>query len=540
MENSVSLILVNARVLTLDPLTPRAEAVAIAGEQIVAVGDAAHVLALRGVRTELVDCRGLPLIPGLNDAHTHVLATAASLSGLDCSPPGMDSVGKLLAALRNKAATRPPGRWLRGYGLDPGALREGRYPTREELDAAAPDYPVRLEHSSGHAALLNSLGLAQAGINAETPDPPDGVIERDEKGEPTGLLLEMGSYLRQRLGRTRSTEQIRSEVAHLSETLLRYGITSVQDAGPDNGTAQWETFQRLTVGHIFQPRVTMMAGIGRLHEVTEAGLGSGGDDDRLRLGHAKVILTCTTGQLMPAPENLAELALAARELGFPIAVHAIEQEAVEAVIRVVELMNLTDDGAGESAPGPKVHLPAKNRIEHCSECPPQLMKALAHSGAMVVTQPGFIYWRGDGYLERVQPELLPHLYATGKMTKLQIPLAFGSDSPVVAPNPWPGIYAAITGKTRTGQQFPRSGVGKNSSTNGNDGMTLVEALTAHTLAGAKSEGMGSRKGMLRPGMLADLALLNRPLAELQGSEILNAGSRMTIVAGKVVWRDGEI
>ena len=123
-----------------------------------------------------------------------------------------------------------------------------------------PDHPVRLEHSSGHATLLNSRGLAAAGISAETPDPPDGVIERDEEGVPTGLLLEMGGHLRERLGRTRSPEELVAGVSHLSETLLSYGITSVQDAGPNNGTDQWETFQSLTSGQVFQPRVTMMAG----------------------------------------------------------------------------------------------------------------------------------------------------------------------------------------------------------------------------------------------------------------------------------------
>ena len=540
MENTVSRILVNARALTLDPLKPSAEAVAIAGERIVAVGSNVHVSRLRGAKAETIDCKGLPLIPGINDAHTHVLAAAASLSGLDCRPPGTDSVAELLVALGNRAAGLPPGRWIRGYGLEPGALREERYPTRRELDAVAPDHPVRLEHSSGHATLLNSRGLAAAGISAETPDPPDGVIERDEKGVPTGLLLEMGGHLRERLGRTRSPEELAAGVSHLSETLLSYGITSVQDAGPNNGTGQWETFQSLTSGQVFQPRVTMMAGVGKLSEISEAGLAWGSGDDRLRIGHAKIILTCTTGQLMPAPEDLAALALRARELGFPIAVHAIEQEAVEEAIRVVAMNNPKASGLDGKVSGPPVHPRVKDRIEHCAECPPHLMEELVHSGAAVATQPGFIYWRGDTYLERVQPELLPHLYAFRKMTKLQIPVAFGSDSPVVDPNPWPGIYSAVTGRTKGGQQFPRFDREQNSCWTGNNGLTLAQALSLYIVAGARAEGMAHRKGMIRPGMLADMAVLDRPFDGTESQEILKTRSRLTIVGGRVAWRDGEI
>ena len=537
MESSASLILANARVLTLDPHNPRAEAVAIAGERITAVGSDADVSCHRGPGTEVIDCGGLPLIPGLNDAHTHVLATAASLTALDCRSPRIDSIDELLALMRAKAASLPSGRWIRGYGLEPRHLREDRYPTLRELDSVTPRHPVRLEHSSGHASLLNSLGLVAAGIGAETPDPPDGVIDRDDNGLPTGLLLEMGAWLRERLGRTRSPEEMKAGVSHLSRTLLSYGITSVQDAGPDNGADQWQTFRSLTSTQAFQPRVTMMAGVGKLQEMADAGLGWGSGDDRLRIGHAKIMLTRTTGQLMPAVQDLAELALRAWNLGFPIAIHAIEQEAVEEAIHVVALGSPADAGSAISAARPMGKPQARDRIEHCAECPPQSMEKLARSRAIVVTQPGFIYWRGDGYLERVHSDLLPHLYPYRGMVELKVPVAFGSDSPVIDPNPWPGIYSAISSKTRAGRQFPRSRGEVNPSGESGGGLSLVLALSAHTLAGARAEGMGYRKGTIRPGMLADLALLDRPLEELRGEEILKVRSRLTLVGGRTTWSE---
>ena len=540
MQKGVSLILVNARVFTLDPQSPTATAVAIAGERIAAVGDTADIAALRGPGTEIIDCDGLSLIPGLNDAHTHVLATAASLSALDCRSPGIDSVTKLLAAIRDRAAALPPGRWIRGYGLDPSDLRERRYPTRQELDTVTPGHPVRLEHSSGHAASLNTRGLDAAGIGAETPDPPDGVIVRDDNGDPTGLLLEMGGYLRQRLGRTRSSEELEAGVSHLSERLISYGVTSVQDAGPENSPDQLETFRVLTTRQIFRPRVTMMVGVGKLAEVVGAGLGWGDGDDWLRIGHAKIILTFTTGQLMPAPEDLAELAMRARSLGFPTAVHAIEEEAVAEAIRISMLMNANDYSALEETSRPKLQPRARNRVEHCAECPPSLMKKLSHSGAMVVTQPGFLYWRGDGYLERVEPNMLPHLYDSRRMMETGIPVAFGSDSPIIDPNPWPGIYSAVTGMTKRGSRLPRPGRWESPDGLGAQGIPLVQALSAHSLAGAKAEGTEDRKGMIRAGMLADLTLLNGSLDENARGEILRTKSCLTIIGGKVAWMEGSI
>ena len=540
MENSANLILVNARALTLDPTNPRADSVAIVGERIAAVGGAERVSRFKGAKTEVIDCKGLPLIPGLHDAHTHVLATAASMASLDCGCARLDSVSKLLAAIQVRSTSLPPGQWVRGYGLEPSALRERRYPTRQELDSAISQHPVRLEHSSRHAALLNSRGLEEVGISAETPDPPDGVIERDEKGEPTGLLLEMAGYLRERLGITRSTAEMEVGVSHLSKTLLSYGITSVQDAGPENGPQQWETFRSLTARQLIGPRVTMMASVKRLDEMTRYGLVWGSGDDRLRIGHAKIMLTCSTGQLMPAPEDLSELALRARDLGFPIAVHAIEQESVGEAIRIVTVADPSRERPGSRASHPPHRARVRNRVEHCAECPPHLMEKLSRSRAMVVTQPGFIYWRGDGYLRHVRPDLRPHLYAIGKMMDLSTPVAFGSDSPVVDPNPWPGIYSAVTGMTREGARFP-SMQGKGPSSSGNKGgLDLTRALSAYTLSGAESEGTQGRKGMIREGMLADLALLDRPLGDSSKAEILETKSRLTIVGGDVVWSWGEI
>ena len=537
----MNLILVNADVLTMDPLKPRAEAVAILGDQIAAVGSTDEILAFKKPGTQVTDCQSLPLIPGLNDAHCHILATASSLSGLDCSPRTIGTMAELLSAVSRQAQELHRSQWIRGYGLEPASLKEKRYPNRWELDSAAPVNPVRLEHSNGHAAVLNSRALEAAGIDPYTPDPMEGVIDREPAtGEPTGLLLEMGLYLRERLGSTRAVESLENDVSSLNKKLLSYGVTSVQDAGPYNGIGQWETFESLVSREKFGPRITMMAGLHKLDEFVAAGLGWAAGDYRLRLGHAKLMLGLTTGSLFPAPLDLRHLADSALAAGFPFAAHVIEREVLEAVLDLPQL-GLPPAGGSPVSPQQRVEPPIpRNRIEHCAECPPMLMDKLAGTGATVVTQPGFIYWRGDNYLERVDPTLLPHLYDTAGLFNRNIPMAFGSDAPVIEPSPWPGIFSAVTSRTATGAVLHRVPGDANPHRSRGMGLTIGQALHAHTAGGAWAEGNETLKGMIRPGMLADLALINSSLHEGNPDQILQARAILTIVGGQVMWRDGTV
>ena len=204
----------------------------------------------------------------------------------------------------------------------------GAIPTVGNLDAAAPSHPVWLEHRSGHASALNSRALQLAGIHRETPDPPGGVIERDPvTGEPTGTLFEMRSFLRQRLGNTRSPQEFENGMRAAGQLLNSYGITSVQDAGADNGIDRWRAFRQLQSDGALSCRITMFVGVERLNELSAipspfgGGLGWGrpafGSGDRwLRLGHAKIMLTLTSGALHPSAPELAALVADAHHQGF--------------------------------------------------------------------------------------------------------------------------------------------------------------------------------------------------------------------------------
>ena len=271
---TADIVLINARVYTMDDENPLGRAVAVGGGRIMAVGSEERVATWEGRRTQVVDCRGMTLLPGFHDAHCHLLATASALTGVDCRAPGVGSIICLQQVVREEAAKMETGTWIRGFGYDERDLLEKRHPTRFDLDAAAPDHPVRIDHRSGHATVLNSRGLELAGVRAETEEPPEGVIEREEGGEPTGVLYEMAGWLRERLrGSSRGDEgQERTEgLSRLNRLLLECGITSVQDAGPGNDWPRWEAFAELVGSERLGCRVTMMAGASRVGQFAQRG-----------------------------------------------------------------------------------------------------------------------------------------------------------------------------------------------------------------------------------------------------------------------------
>ena len=351
--------------------------------------------------------------------------------------------------------------------------------------------------------MLNSRALKAAGIHQDSADPAGGVIVRDDStGDLTGLLLELGGFLRERLGATRDCAQLEAGAVQLNRKLLSCGITSVQDAGPNNSPARWEVFRESQASERLLCRITMLAGASQLGRVSvkRPTLGQSGDD-RLRLGHVKVMLTLTTGALYPDLPTLRECVGLAHAHGFPVAIHAVEQEAVSAAA-----LALGEARARPEANHPRSFAPRpRDRIEHCSECPPEIASQVRRSGAAVVTHPGFIYWNGGRYRKEVEPSLLGHIYPVGALSGAGVPVAFGSDAPVIDPNPWPAIYSAVTRQTREGGPLIPP---EHPGTEVDQRVTVESALRMYTVAGAYAEGNERRKGTIRAGKLADLVLVD--------------------------------
>ena len=403
-SSTPDLVLYNANVITLDASLPRASWVAVSRGTIAGVGIGKPPRDLMGRATRAIDCQGGTLVPGFHDAHCHVLATAASMLAVDCSPAAVSSIEEIKVRIRERAADAPPDGWIRGVGYNEFYLREKRHPTRWDLDAAVPDRPVRLTHRSGHAVALNSRAMALAAIGSDTPDPPNGVIERDGvTGEPTGLLLEMDSYLEGVIPRL-STQEVHAGVKRFNEQCLALGITSLQDATPGNSVERWRLFEGIKERGLLTPSLTLMAGAANLQGFLQEGFAFGHSSHGMRLGAAKVVATMTTGSLRPSREELHRMVGAAHRSGFQVAIHAVEMEAVEAAI---EAIGSAAQGRGP-APAPHralLRVPAPP----CRQAGPSWHNG-CHAAGLYLLQRGAVPGRG----RRRQAALaIPHRLSEG-------------------------------------------------------------------------------------------------------------------------------
>ena len=515
MPPKADLTLLNARLLTLEPGQSSASAVAIKDDRIVAVGQRDDVAPFTGQHTRVVDCQGMTLAPGFHDAHCHLLALASSPISLDCGPRKATSIAGIKELIRQEAWNTAPGRWIRAFGYDEDLLVEKRHPSCRDLDEAAPFNPVRLEHRTGHAVVLNSQAMTLLEITKDTADPPDGVIVREEEatGQPTGLFLEMTSHIQHLMAPYRRDDEFIEGVTRANDLLLSRGITSIQDAGADNGPERWETFLRLKEQEYLTPRVTMMVGYRRIHDMNPHGPQPPCHSESLRTGATKILLTLTTGSLRPSLEELREITVDLHRRGLQLAFHAVETEAIQAAAQAIS-------EAQRAFP----RRDARHRIEHCSEGLPEVLRQVKSSGATVVTQPGFIYHNGAKYLSQVDGLILPHLYPLGALVKANIPWAAGSDAPVAPIDPLMDIYAAVTRKTAEGRLL-----------GGNQAVDVQEALRAWTLGGAYACFQEDALGSIKVGKLADLVLLDRDPTQIDPEELKDLKVIMTVVGGKVAW-----
>jgi predicted amidohydrolase YtcJ len=513
-----TLVLHNARVITMDPRQPRAEAVAVRGERILAAGSDGEIRRQpRSPGAEVIDCRGQAVLPGFIDAHCHVLAYAASLLAVDCGPDAVSSIGDIQAAVRRQAEVAPAGRWIRAVGYSELDLAEGRHPTRWDLDLAAPDHPVRLIHRSGHACVLNSLALRLCGIGRSTEEPAGGYMERDAaSGEPSGLLLEMDELVRRAVPPL-SWEELVEGVRLANERFLAAGITSVVDASHTNGLPEWELLRRLREeGHLL-PRLTAMVGFEHREAAARWKEGEGGGG-WLELGAVKIAIKELGEEIYPEEDALAEMVFEAHAQGWQVSIHAVEERAVAAAT-----------GALARA---LAQLPRQNhrhRIEHCGVCPPALVERIGKAGVMVVTQPSFLYYNGDRYLRQVAPQRQAYLYPLRSLLRAGVRLAGGSDCPVVRPEVVAGLYGAVARRSEGGQEV-----------GGEESISIEEALGLYTTGAAYACFAEGERGSIAPARLADLVVLSGDPMVCQPGELAALRPQITIVGGRVVWRADEL
>ncbi|MFC2010816.1 amidohydrolase [Chloroflexota bacterium] len=511
---TADLILKNANVITVDPSQPTAGLVAIKNDRILLVAHSESLESVRGTKTKVIDCQSKTVVPGFNDAHCHIFSFIRKLLSVDLSPPSISSISDIKATINQKAKNIPSGQWITGTDYNDFYLTEKRHPTRWDIDEVAPYHPVVLFHRSLHACVLNSLALSLAGITGETPEPPGALIERDlNSGEPNGLLFEMLSYIREKVIPPLSEGEVTKGITMAERHYLSQGITSLQDATFVNDFWRWQKFRHFKDDGKLKSRVYMMSGINTLSQFQEAGLGFRSGDSQLRLGGAKVILTEATGQLYPPQSELNQQVFNAHRAGFQPAIHAVEPSTVEAAIIALEFAHSQFPQSGR-----------RPRIEHCSECPPPLLKRLKNLQVVVVTQPPFLYYSGERYLATVPVDQQPWLYRIKSLLNSGLVVAGSSDSPVVTNNPLVGIYGAVTRKAQSGQTLLPE-----------ERISVSQALAMYTINAAYASFEEGVKGSITPGKLADILLLSDDPTQIPPEQIKDIRVEMTIIGGKVVW-----
>jgi predicted amidohydrolase YtcJ len=526
-----ALILVNGRIHTMDPAQPFVTALAIRdGKILVAGSDSAARDALPQAAGEnTVDLKGACVLPGLTDAHIHLMLVSNGVVGVQAEQPTKQQVLDIVA---ESARRKPAGTWITGFGWNHNVW-DGHFPTAADLDRVATGHPVVLLAKSGHAAWVNSLALQLAHITSQTADPPGGRIVRDENGAPTGTLLEeSGIELVGRLVPRLAPEATAEILSQGIRFAHRAGLTGVHDMD------QVDCFQSLQVlrqtGQLTM-RVIKSVPLAHLDEAIGVGLHTGFGDDWLRIGGVKMFadgaLGPRTAWMLKAfdsspdntgisavpPEALREAILKANAHGLAATVHAIGDRANREVLDI-----FAEVGAGLA--------PARlrNRIEHVQLLHPDDACRLAELGVIASMQP--LHATSDMRIaDQYWGKRCAGAYALRTQQDCGAVLAFGSDCPVETLEPLAGIHAAVTRRRADGAPGPLGW-------HPEQRLTVEEAVRGYTAGPAYAAGMEDRLGSLTPGKYADLTVLDQDIFTIEPMEILNTRVLATLTAGRFVWR----
>jgi hypothetical protein len=524
-------ILHNARIHTLDPRQPTASAIALEGECVIAVGGEDLITGFE--RGQCEDMRGRVILPGLTDAHIHLQECAMALSVINCE---VDTKEEVLTRVRERAAQTPLGEWIFGHGWNQNNWEGGAWPTALDLEPVAPNHPVYLTAKSLHAVWANQRALQLAGITAASPDPENGSILRDRHGIPTGILLEDAVKLVEKAIPEPAPEDLAGIMSsRLIPSLWQMGLTGVHDF--DKRTC-FQALQLLHERGDLRLRVVKSIPKDLLPEAVSLGLRTGFGDDFLRIGSVKYFADGALGPhtgAMFAPyvddstnrgiltmdgKMLSEVGHRAVDCGLSLAVHAIGDRALHEVLDGFEQLRAYEREQGI--------LPLRHRIEHVQTIHPEDGGRLADLDIIASMQP--VHASSDMEMtERYLAERSAYCYAWRIQVDAGAHLAFGSDAPVEVPNPFLGLYAAVTRRRVDGSPGP-------DGWHPEQRLTFPEALAGFTTGAAYAAGMESRLGKLSSGYLADLIVLEQDPFTCNPSVLHEISPVATMVGGAWVWK----
>ena len=530
-----SLLLLNATIYTMDDQNPRAEAVALRDGRIIAVGGADEVREAAVPRAESIDLEGRTVVPGFGDAHVHLLDYALTLEQVNLE--GVDSLAQAVALVRQRIVSAEPGAWIRGRGWDHNLWDEG-FPCKEDLDRIAPHNPVALTRKDGHLLWCNSLALQAAGIGPGTPNPPGGRIQRDARGEPTGILMETARELVYAVVPPPPARQRQEALRRAFLIAHSLGLTGVHEMGHLRGREVLSDYQGLLARGDLGLRVCAMLPRKRLDEAIALGLRTGFGNEWLQIGGVKVFMDGTLGSqtadmleefegqpgnrgvVVTPAEEIREIVRRASGAGLACTVHAIGDAAVQKALDAVAMSHPPsfDYAQDRSA--------IRHRIEHAQLVHPDDIPRFAQLGVIASMQP--IHATSDMLIaDRYWGDRCRTAYAWRSLLDAGAHLAFGSDCPIETLSPLAGIHAAVTRQradgTPEGGWYPEQR------------LTVAEAVRAYTLGAAYASGEESSKGSITMGKLADLVVLSRDIFAIPLEEILETKVVATVLDGKVVY-----
>ncbi len=538
-------LLHNARIYTLNPAQPTASALLIDRGQILAVGGDEL---LDTTSVEKINLEGRIVIPGLTDAHIHLQHYALGLQKVDCAT---HTRAECLHRVAERVKTTKANEWILGHGWDqnewqsdsplpegegPG-VRANSWPSSSDLDSITLNHPIYLTAHSLHAAWANSAALKLAGINADTLNPINGEIQRDEHGQPTGILLETAMELVSAHIPKPALNDVSESIRNAQPILWKMGLTGLHDF---DRRVCFMALQNLHASGELKLRITKTIPVEDLEHAEGLGLCTGFGDDYLRVGMLKVFMDGALGPRTAAmlqpyegePENrgilnmdgeaLFEIARRAADVGLGMTVHAIGDRANHEVLNAYEQLRHYERTSGRPA--------RRHRIEHVQLIHADDASRLAQLNVIASMQPTHAtsdMLSADKYWGAERNQLA---YAWREQLTHGAHLAFGSDAPVESPDPFKGLHAAVSRRRADGSPSPEGWVPAQK-------LMIQESIEAFTTGPAYAAGMENRLGRLVENYLADLIVLQKNPFTCAPDELLTMQSAATMVAGDWVWRN---
>ncbi|HEY3930505.1 MAG TPA: amidohydrolase [Candidatus Koribacter sp.] len=527
-------IITNAKVYTVDPSHPSAEAVAIIGDRIVAVGTSAEIDAWRNDKTNVIDGRGHLLLPGFNDAHVHFVAGGQQLDSINLREAASPEAFRDTVAERVKKTAK--GEWITGGDWDEQKWNPAVLPTKELIDPVSPDTPVMVTRYDGHISLANSYALKLAGVTAKTKTPPGGEIVRDKNGNPTGVLKDAAQALVfDKVPDLTHDQRVRAAKRALAHA-ASVGVTSVQDMNPSY--ADVGVYSELAEKGELTTRIYAAPMLEGWQDFAKIGVRRAWGSPYLRFGAMKTYadgsLGATTAYFFQpytdAPNTRGLLSdelhpisaererlIKADAAHLQICAHAIGDEAIST------MLDLFQDVVKANGPGER-----RWRIEHSQHMAEKDFKRYAELGVIASVQPYHAIDDGRFAEKRIGPDRIKRTYAFRTFLDNHVRLAFGTDWTVAPLAPMWTIYAAVTRATLDGKN-PNGWVPEQK-------LTVTESVEAYTMGSAYAEFQENVKGSITPGKYADMVLLSDDIFKIQPAAIKDVQVELTMMGGKITYK----